>query len=33
MFVNEDVREIGLIVSGSTDYQFPAALSIELSTF
>ena len=33
MFVNEEVCEIILIISGSTDYQFSAANFLELSKF
>ena len=31
MFMNEEVCEIALIISGSTNYQFPAYSFIELS--
>ena len=31
MFVNEEVSEIVLIISGSTEYEFSAAIFIELS--
>ena len=33
MFVNEEVSEIVLIISGSTEYEFSAAIFIELSKF
>ena len=33
MFLNEEVCEIGLIISGSTDYEFSATNFIELSKF
>ena len=33
IFMNEDMRAIVLIISGSTDYEFSGAIFIELSKF